>query len=219
MSRRPPSPSGHVRSGQSGTKIARMEFDLIRLLERSASAPTAIDSLEVVEGCGVDVMLELSLGLSSGKVECRKWARESNETVGVKKPKMEEGPMPYCLQVMPTIFIGSKGYCYSYMMPCWVLISMKVVGNNLYEPRDYPNLALEMDGVAAGDWKVVVAGESSGLSIVSNDSFGEDQKANSNNDDMEKMKSKSCPPKTGLERQNPSEEARRVKKTVSGIEF
>ncbi|KAH0471030.1 hypothetical protein IEQ34_000753 [Dendrobium chrysotoxum] len=44
------------------------------------------------------------------------------------------------------------------MMPCWVLISMKVVGNNLYEPRDYPSLALEMDGVAAGDWKVVVTG-------------------------------------------------------------
>ncbi|KAH0470711.1 hypothetical protein IEQ34_000434 [Dendrobium chrysotoxum] len=149
------------RSGFKRTKIARMEFDLIRLLEQSASAPTAIDSLEVVEGCGVDVMLELSLGLSSGKVECRKWARESNETVGVKKPKMEEGPMPYCLQVMPTIFIGLKGYYYAYMMPCWVLISMKVVGNNLYEPRDYPNLALEMDGVATGDWKVVVARESS----------------------------------------------------------
>ncbi|KAH0471093.1 hypothetical protein IEQ34_000816 [Dendrobium chrysotoxum] len=67
------------------------------LLERSALAPAAIDSLEVVEGCGVGVRLELSLGLSSGKVECRKRVRESNEIVGVKKPKMEKGPMHYCL--------------------------------------------------------------------------------------------------------------------------
>ncbi|KAH0470905.1 hypothetical protein IEQ34_000628 [Dendrobium chrysotoxum] len=34
--------------------------------------------------------LELSLRLSSGKVECRKWVRETNENVIVKKPKMEE---------------------------------------------------------------------------------------------------------------------------------
>ncbi|KAH0470827.1 hypothetical protein IEQ34_000550 [Dendrobium chrysotoxum] len=108
-----------------------------------------MESLEVVEVFGVEVRLELSLGLSSGKIECRKWVRETNEIVVVKKPKMEEGPMPYYLQVMPTIFIGTKGYCYAYMIPCWVPISMEFIRNNLYEPWDNPSLALEMDGVDA----------------------------------------------------------------------
>ncbi|KAH0470518.1 hypothetical protein IEQ34_000241 [Dendrobium chrysotoxum] len=62
---------------------------------------------------------------------------------------MEEGPIPYYLQVRLTFFIGSKGYYYAYMMPWWVPISMGVVGNNLYKPRDDPRLALEMDRVTA----------------------------------------------------------------------
>ncbi|KAH0470610.1 hypothetical protein IEQ34_000333 [Dendrobium chrysotoxum] len=128
-----------------------MEFDLIGPLERSMPALAAINSLEVVEECGVDVSQKFSLGLSSGEVECRTRVRETDETVVVKKPKMEEGSMPYCLQVMPTIFIWPKGHGYAYMMPCWVLISIKVIGNNLYELRDNPSLALVMDGVAASD--------------------------------------------------------------------
>ncbi|KAH0471094.1 hypothetical protein IEQ34_000817 [Dendrobium chrysotoxum] len=138
-----------------------MELDLIGLLEWSGLALAAMDSLEVMEECGVDVKLELSLKLSSGEVECIKRVRESNETIAVKKPKMEEGAMPYCLQVMPTVFIGPKGYCYAYIMLCWVLISMKVIGNNLYKPRDNPSLALKMDGVAPDDWQAEVVGESS----------------------------------------------------------
>ncbi|KAL0928478.1 hypothetical protein M5K25_000362 [Dendrobium thyrsiflorum] len=129
-----------------------MELDLIGLLEQSASAPASMDSPVVVEDGGVGVRLELSLGFSSGEVESRKGARESNEAVVVKKPKMEEGPMPYCLQVMPKDFIEANGYW-------WVPISMEVIGNNLYMPRDNPSLALETDGVAAGDWLVEVAGE------------------------------------------------------------
>ncbi|KAH0470296.1 hypothetical protein IEQ34_000019 [Dendrobium chrysotoxum] len=96
-------------------KIARMELDLIRPLERSAPALAMMDSLEVVEECCVDVMLELSLGLSSDEVECKKWVGETNETVIVKKPKIEEGPMPYCLKVISMVFIGPKDYCYAYM--------------------------------------------------------------------------------------------------------
>ncbi|KAH0470387.1 hypothetical protein IEQ34_000110 [Dendrobium chrysotoxum] len=87
-----------------------MELDLIGPLERSTPALTAMNSLEVVEECGVDVSQKFSLGLSFGEVECRKWVRETNATVVVKKPKMEEGPMPYCLQVMLTVFIGLNGY-------------------------------------------------------------------------------------------------------------
>ncbi|KAH0470978.1 hypothetical protein IEQ34_000701 [Dendrobium chrysotoxum] len=45
----------------------------------------------------VDVKLELSLGLSSGEVDCRKRVTETIEIIVVKKPKMEEGPMPYFL--------------------------------------------------------------------------------------------------------------------------
>ncbi|KAH0470688.1 hypothetical protein IEQ34_000411 [Dendrobium chrysotoxum] len=33
---------------------------------------------------------------------------------------------------------------------------MKVVGHNLYEPRDYSSLALETDGVAASGLSIVV---------------------------------------------------------------
>ncbi|KAH0471158.1 hypothetical protein IEQ34_000881 [Dendrobium chrysotoxum] len=44
------------------------------------------------------------------------------------------------------IFIGLKRYCYAYMKPWWVSISVEVVGNNLYEPRDNLSLALETDG-------------------------------------------------------------------------
>ncbi|KAH0470798.1 hypothetical protein IEQ34_000521 [Dendrobium chrysotoxum] len=117
------------------------ELDLIGQLKWSAPALAAMDLPEVMEECCMDVWLELSLGLSSGEVECRKWVRETNENVIVKKPKMEEGPMPYCLQVMPIIVIGPKGYCYAYMMPCWVPISMK--------PRDYPSFTLEMNEVTA----------------------------------------------------------------------
>ncbi|KAH0471076.1 hypothetical protein IEQ34_000799 [Dendrobium chrysotoxum] len=47
--------------------------------------------------CCVLISMKFSLGLSSSKVECRKWVREINETIVVKKPKMEEGPMPYYL--------------------------------------------------------------------------------------------------------------------------
>ncbi|KAH0471075.1 hypothetical protein IEQ34_000798 [Dendrobium chrysotoxum] len=119
-----------------------------------------INLLELVEECGVDVSLKFSLGLSSSKVECKKWVRESkveckkwvretNETVIVKKSKIEEGQMPYYLHIMPTVIIGPKGYCYANMMPCWVPISMEVIGNNLYEPRDNPSLALETGEVAA----------------------------------------------------------------------
>ncbi|KAH0470412.1 hypothetical protein IEQ34_000135 [Dendrobium chrysotoxum] len=118
---RHPAMSGRVNPGQDRTNGVR--FD--KTIRTECVGPDRDRFAGGGGRCGVDVMLELSLGLSSGKVECRKWARESNETVGVKKPKMEEGPMPYCLQVMPTIFIGLKGYYYAYMMPCWVLISMK----------------------------------------------------------------------------------------------
>ncbi|KAH0470722.1 hypothetical protein IEQ34_000445 [Dendrobium chrysotoxum] len=58
-----------------------------------------------------------------GRVLCGCQARafsgvgETNETI-VKKPKMEEGPIHYCLQVIPTVFIGPKGYCYAYIMSC-----------------------------------------------------------------------------------------------------
>ncbi|KAH0470826.1 hypothetical protein IEQ34_000549 [Dendrobium chrysotoxum] len=62
--------------------------------------------------------LELSIWLSSSEVEYKKWVRETNEIVVVKKPKMEEGLVPYYLQVMPMVYIGPKGYCYAYMMPC-----------------------------------------------------------------------------------------------------
>ncbi|KAH0470492.1 hypothetical protein IEQ34_000215 [Dendrobium chrysotoxum] len=126
-----------------------MEVDLIGPLERSVLVPMTTNLLEVVKECGVDVKLDLSLGLSSGEMECRKRVRETNEIVVVRKPKMEEEQMPYCLQVMPKVFIGPKGYCYAYMMPCWVPIYMKVIENNLYEPSDNPNLVLETDGVAA----------------------------------------------------------------------
>ncbi|KAH0470494.1 hypothetical protein IEQ34_000217 [Dendrobium chrysotoxum] len=105
-----------------------------------------MDFLEVMEEYGVDVMLELSLGLSSGKVEYRKWVRETNEIVVVKKPKFEEGPMSYYLYVMLMVFIGTKCYCYAYMMTCFVPISKEVIGKNLYETRDNPTLALETDG-------------------------------------------------------------------------
>ncbi|KAH0470940.1 hypothetical protein IEQ34_000663 [Dendrobium chrysotoxum] len=88
-----------------------MELDLIGQLEQSAPAQAAIDSLEVVEECGVDVRLELSLGLSSSEVG------ETNEIIIVKKPIMKEGPMLYYLLVMLTIFIGPKGYCYAYIKP------------------------------------------------------------------------------------------------------
>ncbi|KAH0470900.1 hypothetical protein IEQ34_000623 [Dendrobium chrysotoxum] len=63
----------------------------------SAQALAVIELLEVVEECGVEVRLELSLGLSSSEVKCRKWVRETDETVVVKNLKMEEGLMPYCL--------------------------------------------------------------------------------------------------------------------------
>ncbi|KAH0470381.1 hypothetical protein IEQ34_000104 [Dendrobium chrysotoxum] len=59
----------------------------------SAQALAVIESLEVMEECGVEVRLELSLGLSSSEVECRKWVRETNEIVVVKNLKMEEGPL------------------------------------------------------------------------------------------------------------------------------
>ncbi|KAH0470996.1 hypothetical protein IEQ34_000719 [Dendrobium chrysotoxum] len=36
-------------------------------------------------------------GRRSSEVECIKWVRETNEAIIVKNPKMEEGPMPYCL--------------------------------------------------------------------------------------------------------------------------
>ncbi|KAH0471156.1 hypothetical protein IEQ34_000879 [Dendrobium chrysotoxum] len=126
-----------------------MEVDLIGPLERSVLAPTTMNLVEVVKECSVDVKLDLSLGLSSGEVECRKRVRVTNEIVVVRKPKMEEGQMPYCLQVMPKVFIGPKGYCYAYMIPCWVPICMEVIGNNLYELSDNSNLVLETDGVAA----------------------------------------------------------------------
>ncbi|KAH0470497.1 hypothetical protein IEQ34_000220 [Dendrobium chrysotoxum] len=122
----------------------------------SVSALVAMDLLEVVKERGVDVKLELSLGLSSGEVECKKWVRETIEIVIVKKPKMEEGLMPYCLQVMPIVFIGPKRYYYAYMMPYWVLISMKVIGYNLYKPRDNLSLALEMNGVRETNETIVV---------------------------------------------------------------
>ncbi|KAH0470706.1 hypothetical protein IEQ34_000429 [Dendrobium chrysotoxum] len=84
--------------------------------KRSAPALAMMDSLEVVEECCVDVRLELSLGLSSDEVECKKWVGKTNETVIVKKPKIEEGPMPYYLKVISIVFIGPKYYCYAYMM-------------------------------------------------------------------------------------------------------
>ncbi|KAH0470692.1 hypothetical protein IEQ34_000415 [Dendrobium chrysotoxum] len=71
--------------------------DNLRPSERTMSALAAINSLELVEECGVDDSLKFSLGLSSDEVECRKWVRETNEIIIVKKPKMEEGPMPYYL--------------------------------------------------------------------------------------------------------------------------
>ncbi|KAH0471029.1 hypothetical protein IEQ34_000752 [Dendrobium chrysotoxum] len=82
----------------------------------SVPASVAMDLLEVVKECDVDVKLELSLALSSGEVECYKWVRVANEIIVMKKYKMEEGPIPYCLQIMLTIFVGAKGYCYAYMM-------------------------------------------------------------------------------------------------------
>ncbi|KAH0470306.1 hypothetical protein IEQ34_000029 [Dendrobium chrysotoxum] len=81
-------------------------------------------------------------------MECEKCVRETNEIVIVKKPKMEEGPMSYCLQVMLKVFIEPRVYYYAYIMPLWVPISMEVVGNNLHEPRDNLSLALAMGGVA-----------------------------------------------------------------------
>ncbi|KAH0470385.1 hypothetical protein IEQ34_000108 [Dendrobium chrysotoxum] len=72
--------------------------------------------------------LEHSLGLSFGKVECKKWVKETNEIAIEKKPKIEEGPMFYCLQVP---------------------FFMEIIENNLYELRDNPSLVLEMDRVAA----------------------------------------------------------------------
>ncbi|KAH0470495.1 hypothetical protein IEQ34_000218 [Dendrobium chrysotoxum] len=122
-----------------------MQLDFIGPLERSVTASMMIFSLGVVEECGVDVRIELSLGLSSDKVECKKWERETNEIVVVKKPKMKEGPMHYYLLVMSTIFLGPKGYYYTYMMPWWVPISIEVVRNNLYKPCDNLSLALETD--------------------------------------------------------------------------
>ncbi|KAH0470438.1 hypothetical protein IEQ34_000161 [Dendrobium chrysotoxum] len=84
--------------------------------KRSVPTSVAMDLLEVVKECDVDVKLELSLALSSGEVECNKWVRVANEIIVMKKYKMEEGPMPYCLHIMLTIFIGAKGYFYAYMM-------------------------------------------------------------------------------------------------------
>ncbi|KAH0470467.1 hypothetical protein IEQ34_000190 [Dendrobium chrysotoxum] len=40
--------------------------------EVEVTAPTVMESFEVMEECGVEVRLELSLGLSSCEVECRK---------------------------------------------------------------------------------------------------------------------------------------------------
>ncbi|KAH0470357.1 hypothetical protein IEQ34_000080 [Dendrobium chrysotoxum] len=53
---------------------------------------------------------------------------------------------------MPRVFIGPKGYWYTYMMPCWVPILMEVIGNNLYEPRDNSSFALETD--VRFDWTI-----------------------------------------------------------------
>ncbi|KAH0471008.1 hypothetical protein IEQ34_000731 [Dendrobium chrysotoxum] len=53
------------------------------------------------------------------------------------------------VEVILMIFIGTKGYCYAYMMPCWVPMSIEFIGNNLYEIRDNPSFMLEMDGVVA----------------------------------------------------------------------
>ncbi|KAH0471017.1 hypothetical protein IEQ34_000740 [Dendrobium chrysotoxum] len=125
--------------------------NIFETLRWRAPASALLDLPVVVEDGGVDVRLELSLGLSSGEAEPRKRAKENNEVVIVKKPKME-GSMPYVFQVMPTIFLRPIGYCYSYIMPFWVPIFMEFVGNNVYESRDNPSLALEMDGVAASDW-------------------------------------------------------------------
>ncbi|KAH0470820.1 hypothetical protein IEQ34_000543 [Dendrobium chrysotoxum] len=65
--------------------------------KRSATALAAFNLLELVEECGVDVSLKFSLGLSSGEVGCRKWVKETNKIVVVKKLKMAEGAMPYYL--------------------------------------------------------------------------------------------------------------------------
>ncbi|KAH0470354.1 hypothetical protein IEQ34_000334 [Dendrobium chrysotoxum] len=137
-----------------------MELDLMGLLGRSVSASSLMDSSAVVEDGVVDVKLELSLGLSSGEMEPRKRARENDEAIIVKKPKLE-GSVPYLLQVMPMVFLGPIGYCYAYIMPCWVPTSMEFFGNNMYEPRDNAGLALEMHGVAANDWQMEIARESS----------------------------------------------------------
>ncbi|PKU75426.1 hypothetical protein MA16_Dca026155 [Dendrobium catenatum] len=138
-----------------------MELDLMGLLERSAPAPTSMESPPVVEDDGVDVRLELSLGLSSGEGESRKRARESDEAVIEKKPKMEEGSVPSVLQVMPAIFPRPISCCYSCMISDWLPISMEDVGNNVYEPRAKLSFTLETNEAAACDLQAEVVGESS----------------------------------------------------------
>ncbi|KAH0470382.1 hypothetical protein IEQ34_000105 [Dendrobium chrysotoxum] len=120
-----------------------------------------MDSPAVVEESGMDVRLELSLGLSFGEEGSRKRVRESNEAVEWKKPKMEEGLVPYGLQFMPVIFLGMNGYCYVTMMPCWVPSSVDVVENFVYEPTRNQSLVVEMDGVAVDDFQVEVTDGSS----------------------------------------------------------
>ncbi|KAH0471109.1 hypothetical protein IEQ34_000832 [Dendrobium chrysotoxum] len=134
-----------------------MELDLTERLEQRTEEPVAMDSPAVVEENGMDVRLELSLGLSSGDGS-RKRVRECDEAVEGKKPKMEEGLVLYGLQFMPVILQAPNGYCYVSMMPCWVPRSVDVVENSVYEPTGNRSLVAEMDGVAAGDCQMEVAG-------------------------------------------------------------
>ncbi|PKU75428.1 ninja-family protein 3-like [Dendrobium catenatum] len=135
-----------------------MELDLTGRLEKRTVDTVAMDSPAVVEENGMDARLELSLRLSSGEVGSRKRVRESDEAVEAKKPKMEEGPVPYALQFIPVILQAPNGYCYVSMMPCWVPSSVDAVENSVYEPRGNRSLVAEMDGVAAGDCQAEAAG-------------------------------------------------------------
>ncbi|KAH0470593.1 hypothetical protein IEQ34_000316 [Dendrobium chrysotoxum] len=118
----------------------------------SVLALVAMGSLEVVEECGVDIKLEIFLGLSSGEVKCRKWVRESNEIVIVKKPKMQDRPMPYFLQVILINFIRPKGPIeYSVMAPT-VMDSLEVEEESGVDVRLELSLGISSDEVECRKW-------------------------------------------------------------------